>query len=486
MWRHLTLSIMNSGPASRTNGRNFSETKRSKRSNRGPSISKIPDEIVQLILEYVALFDGSIELRLVCRRFDAILSSLLLSSISIFPSDEYYEIEFQMNGSTKSAVTQNRINTPFCPIDSHIRHVTINLSLCYGDYDTPTNIRAYEGLRVRVVKHIPGLKAVKLLHNLNDMDSRYGELEGKKTGMNTLITHALNCFPRNIHIEVELAMLALGLDSRLVSVRPAHWTSWQNDVIQSSLPIDRTVIERWPKAIEEIWGMVDSLDIRGYITRGGGHPGIGEIAEKCISNWHIIHLFNYMIPGPFLTLQFPNGFPVYLKKLHLRDPLIVNCTQILHFLRDCQYLEDLSLFVVLNIEEAHEGHGLPPALETLELFESGGTILPTRYDGLRQFRYTFIGEPSEGDMNTVRQFIEHSHVPRLELNIVTSRDFSEITPRFCSLAILSPPGFLGRYLLQEMSCDYYQFNGRGQSFCHISKRATRSMKEYIITLAKSS
>lgn len=167
--------------------------------------------------------------------------------------------------------------------------------------------------------------------------------------------------------------------------------------------------------------------------------------------------------------------------------MIINCVDVLHMLRNCQHLRDLSLFVVFNLEKAHEGHGLPPSLETLELFESGGTILPsTFYVGLRQFRYTFIGEPSTSVMGTVCDLIERSHIPHLELNIVNSRDLRKITERFCGLSILSAPSNLGRYLLQEMSNDYFQFSGgNGQGSCRISKSATGSLKEYIIDMAKN-
>uniref|UniRef100_A0A060TDA7 ARAD1D49324p n=1 Tax=Blastobotrys adeninivorans TaxID=409370 RepID=A0A060TDA7_BLAAD len=499
---------MNSGPASRTrssvkrNRRNDSKTKSSKRSKRsksGSSISNLPDEILQVILEYVAFFDGSIRLRLVCRRFDAILASLLLSSISAFPSTLRYDdhnIELQMNGSRKSAVSPARTTAPLCPIDSHIRHVTIKLShyKSSGNYDTSRNIEAYERLLLRIVKHVPELKSIKLLYNLNEIDIEYSEfppivLERSQTGMDTLTASALNCIPANIQVEVAVAMRALDLDARSVSLRPADWTNWQHDV-QFYHPLSREVLEQWPKSIDEVWEMVDSLDIGADVACGGGHPltsppGIGEIALECISNQHIHYLYNYMVPGAFLTLQFPKGFPVHLKKLNLRNPLIVNCTEVLGFLRKCKHLKELSLFAVFNLEKDHD-QGLPPELETLELFESGGTILPTFYPWLRQFRYTFVGEPSAGDMSTVRQFLERSQISQLELNIVSTSDFMEAIDPFLGLGVLSAPENLGRYLLQKMSCDYYQFSGRSQSSCRISKRATRPMKESIINLAKSS
>uniref|UniRef100_A0A060TED0 ARAD1D51216p n=1 Tax=Blastobotrys adeninivorans TaxID=409370 RepID=A0A060TED0_BLAAD len=495
---------MNSGPASRTrssvkrNRHNDSKTKISKRSKSGSSISKLPDEILQVILEYVAFFDGSIRLRLVCRRFDAILASLLWSSISAFPSTLRYDdhnIELQMNGSRKSAVSPARTTAPLCPIDSHIRHVTIKLShyKSSGNYDTPRNIEAYEQLLLRIVKHMPELKSITLLYDLEQNDIEYSEfppivLERSQTGMNTLISSTLNCIPANVHVEVALAMFADALDARSVSLRPVDWTNWQSD-IQFYHPLKRRVLEQWPKSIEEVWGMVDSLDIGASITSGGGHPltsapGIEEIALECVSNRHIRYLYEEMVPGTLLTLQFPKGFPVHLKKLYLRNPLIVNCTEILHFLRDCQHLKELSLFAVFNLEKDQE-QGLPPALETLELFESGGTILPTFYGGLRQFRYTFIGEPRADDIITVRQFIERSQISQLELNIVSSSDFMDaiISPSL-GRGVLSTPENLGRYLLQKMSCNHLEFSGR-QSSCRISKRATSSMEEYIMNLAKS-
>uniref|UniRef100_A0A060T0F7 ARAD1C12870p n=1 Tax=Blastobotrys adeninivorans TaxID=409370 RepID=A0A060T0F7_BLAAD len=469
--------------------------------SRPPSISKLPDEILLLILEYVALFDGSIRLRLVCRRFDAILASLLLSSISVFvctlPSDfDYDTIELPINRWRKSAVAPRRICAPLCPIDSHIRHVTVQLSHfeCSGNYNRVRIINAYDRLLLRIAKHMPGLKSVRLLHDLNEIHFEYSEtrpiaLESSQSGMDTLIASALNCIPANVHVEVELVVFANSLDGRSVSLRPADWTSWQHDA-QFYHPLSRKVIEQWPKSIEEVWGMIDSLDIGARITSGNHRfspRGIRGMAQECISNRHIFHLLNRMVPATFLSLQFPRGFPSHLKKLRIRNPLIVNCTEVLHFLRNCQYLKDLSLFVVFNIEEAHE-HGLPPALETLELFESGGTILPSSYAGLRQFRYTFIGEPRADHMSTVHHFIECSHIPRLALNIVSSSDLKKTTSvAFPGLNVLWAQNSLGRYLLQKMSCDYFQLSGRdSQSSCRISKSATRSLKEYIVSLARSS
>uniref|UniRef100_A0A060T5T4 ARAD1C07700p n=1 Tax=Blastobotrys adeninivorans TaxID=409370 RepID=A0A060T5T4_BLAAD len=326
-------------------------------------------------------------------------------------------------------------NKPLCPIGSHIRHVTVKLYLkSDDDYDIPRMIEAYENLLVRVVEHTPGLKSIKLLCILDLIDVRHYDfpntsLQRSQTGMDTLIASALNCVPAHIHTEVALAMSAVCLDGRLVSFRYADWEFVWGYAIQFGKPHQRAMILEWPRIIAKVWGMVDSLDISATTIPDEGHVywGVRQVPEECISNWHIDYFFDHMIPGPFLTLQFPNGFPAQLKKLHLRNPLIINCIAVLHFLRDCQHLKDLSLFVVFNLEKAHKGHGLPPALETLELFESGGTILPTRYAGLRQFRYTFIGEPNVANMSTVRKFIEYSHIPQLELNFVSSSDFVEAT-----------------------------------------------------------
>uniref|UniRef100_A0A060T375 ARAD1A13706p n=1 Tax=Blastobotrys adeninivorans TaxID=409370 RepID=A0A060T375_BLAAD len=499
MWRPLPLFTMNPDPASRTHSSvkrrrcNVSKAKGSKRSKRGPSIDKLPNEILQLILEHFALFDVSLQLRLVCRRFGAILSSILplsvYASASTLPYkgyNEYHIIKLRLYGSSKLALSPPRMNVPLCVMDSHIRHVTVNLSHSenYGNYGMARKRKTYGSLLLRIVKHMPGLKSVKLLHNLNKIGVGYSkfspiELEKSQTGMDKLIASCLNCIPANIHTEVELSMFADDLTGTLVSLRPADWTIWQQD-IRFSTPKERAIIEQWPKSIEQVWGMIDSLDIGARVETTGFLEIGGMTRER---NWHIFHLQNRMVPGAFLSLQFPKGFPLNLKKLHLRDPLIVNCTEVLGFLRECKHLKELSLFAVFNLEKEHE-HGLPPELETLELFESGGTLLPTCAE-LTQFRYTFIGEPSTDDMNTVRQFIESSHIPQLEVNVVSFEDLWDATDPFLGVDIISAPRSLGRYLLQEMSCDYYQFSGR-QSSCRISKRATRSTKEYIVNLAKSS
>lgn len=322
----LLLSKMNSGPSAGTRSTakrgcsNVSETKsKTKRSKSGPSLSKLPDEILQLILEYVSVFDGSVGLRLVCRRFEAILSSLLLSSISAFASDGDHNIEFRMKGFRKLVVTENQANTPLCPVESHIRHVSVQLthSESYGDFDEPRVMEDYKHLLVRIVKRVKNLKSVKLVYNLNKLDIQYSdlppiELVAFQAGMDTLIASVLSCIPAHINIEVELVMIALELDGRSVSLRPAHWSDWRDYAIQFGHTTSREIVEEWPKSIDEVWSVVDSLDISACITANGGQlfsePGIGELADECISHRHIFQLYDYMIPGAFLALQFPKGF----------------------------------------------------------------------------------------------------------------------------------------------------------------------------------
>lgn len=450
---------MNSGPASRTR----SLVKRR-------SLSRLPDELLQIILEY-ASFDG-IGLRLVCRRFDVILSSLLLTSIAIFSPIFFYKNEcdyfsFRLKETWKHAVFR-RMDAPFCPIDSHIQHITIRLNSSNYGFNGPRKIIVYESLPGRMVKHLPSLKSVKLIHNLSDIARNIDcSTEEVQEAVNKLIT-ALKRIPANIHTEVELVALPTNLDARSVSLQPADWKNWKNtqfDQYQNEI--------RWPKNIKKVWSMIDSLDFGAEMKddRFFTH-GLGGLARESISNPHIFFLHNRMVPGKFLSLQFPKGFPLNLKKLHLRHPLIVNCIDVLHMLRNCEHLKSLYVFVIFNMK-AHEGHGLPPGLEKLELLESGGTILPASYGGLKEFRYSFVGEPSLGDMDTVRNFIEHTSISHLELNAVSSDDLKEETQ--------APPGdfFLsnsGQDLLETAIFDQF---GR----CRISKSAAPPLREYIINLS---
>lgn len=304
--------------------------------------------------------------------------------------------------------------------------------------------------------------------------------------MDKLIACALECIPAHIDTEVQLVIFAKNLNSGLESCHPGDWVIWREDL--------RKVVEQWPKNIEEVWSLVDSLDIGVRISDGAGHfysdPEMAEEFRHLISNQHLLYLSDHMVPGAFLTLLFPKGFPLHLKKLHLRHPLIVNCTEVLHMLRNCQNLKDLSLFVIFNMEKGHEGHGLPPELETLELFESGGTILPTFYGGLSDFRYTFVGEPSTDDMNIVRYFIERNQFSQLDLNLVSTSDFMYAMEPYVDSSLPPATSNLGRYMLKKLSydhCDHFRFGGRsGQTFCSISKRASHSLREYILNLAKSS
>lgn len=154
---------MNSGPASRTrNGVRLTAERR--------SLSRLPYETLEKILTYVALFDGSIWLRLVCRRFDAILSSLLLSSINAYACFFYPEgrhnIIFQINNFRKSFELPPRVYKKMCCIDSHIQHATMDLAhrSNHNKYDTPKTITVHRRLVERIVMHMQRLKSIKLLY----------------------------------------------------------------------------------------------------------------------------------------------------------------------------------------------------------------------------------------------------------------------------------------------------------------------------------
>uniref|UniRef100_A0A060T0H3 ARAD1C07898p n=1 Tax=Blastobotrys adeninivorans TaxID=409370 RepID=A0A060T0H3_BLAAD len=113
--------------------------------------------------------------------------------------NEYHSIKLKMYESSKLALSPPRMNVPLCVMDSHIRHVAVRLSHSenYGNYDMPRKMKIYGSLLLSIVKHMPGLKSVKLLHNLNEIDVGYSafssiELEKSQTGMDKLIASSLN------------------------------------------------------------------------------------------------------------------------------------------------------------------------------------------------------------------------------------------------------------------------------------------------------
>lgn len=318
---------MNSGPASRTQS-----------SVERHSLSRLRDELLQIIPKYFAeLYYDGIRVRLVCRRFNAIVSSILLSSVLIYSPitlNSKEESDYIYLNRTWRPAALHRITAPLCPIDSHIKHVTLKLS--NSAWYKSREISVYDRLPERIIRYMPALRSIKLIHNLHEIAQKIdnSQLEEAQAAVNKMIT-ALKRIPADIHTEVELVVVPTDLDERSESLQPADWQSWQDDFQFQSLP---DVI--WTKNIEKVWSMIDSLDVGvGWIPENSVIDRRGALIREC-SSTHILHLHGKMVPGKFLSLQFPRGFPLHLKKLHLRNPLIVNCAEVLHILRNCQHLKN--------------------------------------------------------------------------------------------------------------------------------------------------
>lgn len=429
---------------------------------------------MQIISDYLVLVDCRLELRNVCRLFNDFLAPRLLGSVTL-RSAGHGDLSLWRNDCRHVISGTDPTNVPFSPIDAHVSSLAVTIPFIFNVHEDKQDLEFHKQVFERLIAQMPKLNKVKITYDLTEPEFH--------SDMGSLVRAVLGYLPERVRTEVGLLIFA-DLDSRWVSLDPADLTDLKDEIeiVPSPEPMEQLTMQSWPNSIDEVWSELSSIEIEANIDAF-------IISEENVINDHIYNLQNAIVPARFLTHLFPRGFPTRLTKLQITSPLVINCTDILQFLRNCRHLKDLSLFAVFNLKSALTDieYGLPPGLERLELFESGGTILPKTLQAvaacaarLQSFKYTVVGESLPPHFGVVSNFVIHSPLHQLELNAASSGDLE-------ALSSMCMARHLGFVLLKIMENDDFAFkhpNGltvKGR----ISYGVDASMHESIVQFAKS-
>uniref|UniRef100_A0A060TDF6 ARAD1D47498p n=1 Tax=Blastobotrys adeninivorans TaxID=409370 RepID=A0A060TDF6_BLAAD len=438
------------------------------------NLTELPGELVQIISDYLVLLDDRLELRNVCRLFDDFLAPRLLGSVSIRPAG-HGELSLWRNDCRHVISGTDPINVPFSPIDAHVSSLTVTVPFIFNVHEGKQDVEFHKQVFERLRVQMPNLNNVKIIYDLTEPELH--------SDMGYLVRTVLGYLPEGVRTEVGLLIFA-DLDSRWVSLDPADLTDLKDEIeiVPSPEPMEQLTMESWPDSIDEVWSELSSIEIEANIDAF-------IISEDNVINDHIYNLQNAIVPGRFLTHLFPRGFPTRLTKLQIISPLVINCTDILQSLRNCRHLKDLSLFAVFNLKSTltENEYGLPSGLERLELFESGGTILPKTLQAvtacttrLQSFKYTIVGDSLPSHFGVVSNFAIHSPLHQLELNAASSSDLEDLS----SMCMARRLGFVLLKIMQNDDFAFKHSNGltvKGR----ISYGVDASMHESIVHFAKS-